>query len=157
VTTHVSCQISNFIFVLFIMSLELCRRLLSIYRGVRSGIAYFENTKTVCAVSRVASYEGEFRQSAEDMPVVVTVKAYPLHTYPNARLVHTKIQALGNSALLCPVYGCETEGGILFMATKPATTTLSEHIAQFQTCPIAANDFCSTLTKATLQLHTAGQ
>ena len=139
------------------MSLELCRRLLSIYRGVRSGIAYFEDTKTVCAVSRVASYEGEYRQSAEDMPVVVTVKAYPLHTYPNARLVHTKIQALGNSALLCPVYGCETEGGVLFMATKPSVTTLSEHITQFQTCPIAVKDFCSTVTKATLQLHAAGQ
>ena len=91
------------------------------------------------------------------MPVVVTVKAYPLHTYPDARLVHSKLQAMGNTAHLCPVYGCETEGGVLFMGTKPSTITLSEHIAQFQTCPIAANDFCTSLTKATLQLHTAGQ
>jgi hypothetical protein len=43
------------------------------------------------------------------------------------------------------------------MATKPSTTTLSEHIAQFQTSPIAAQEFCSALTKATIQLHTAGQ
>jgi hypothetical protein len=43
------------------------------------------------------------------------------------------------------------------MATKPDTNTLSQHIAQFQTCPIAAKDFCSSLTKATLQLHTTGQ
>ena len=139
------------------MSMELCRRMLSIYHGVRSGIAYFEDTKTVCSVTSVASYEGEHRQSAEEEPVIVMVKAYPLHTYPDARLVHSKIQAMGNTAHLCPVYGCETEGGVLFMATKPNTTTLSEHIAQFQTCPIAAREFCSTLTKATLQLHAAGQ
>jgi hypothetical protein len=139
------------------MSLELCRKLLSIYRGVRSGIAYFENTKTICPVTGITSYEGEYRRSAEDEPVIATVKAYPLHTYPDARLVHSKIQALGNTAYLCPVYNCETEGGVLFMATKPNTTTLSEHIAQFQTCPIAAQEFCSTLTKATLQLHAAGQ
>ena len=85
------------------------------------------------------------------------MKAYPLHIYPDARLVHSKIQALGNTAHLCPVYGCETEGGVLFMATKPSTTTLSEHIAQFQTCPVRGEDFCSTMTKATLQLHTAGE
>jgi hypothetical protein len=103
------------------------------------------------------SYEGEYRRSAEDMPVVTTVKVYPLHTYPDARLVHSKLQAIGDTAYLAPVYGCETEGGILFVGTKPSTTTLSDHISQFQTCPIAANDFCTSLTKATLQLHTAGQ
>jgi len=91
------------------------------------------------------------------MPVAATVKAYPLHTYPDARLVHSKLQAMGDTAYLAPVYGCETEGGILFMGTKPSTTTLSNHIVHFQTCPIAANDFCTSLTKATLQLHTAGQ
>ena len=103
------------------------------------------------------SYEGEYRRSAEDMPVVVTVKAYPLHTYPDARLVHSKLQAIGDTAYLAPVYGCETEGGILFVGTKPSTTTLSEHVTLYQTCPIAAQDFCSTVTNATLQLHTAGQ
>jgi hypothetical protein len=149
--------ISNFIIILLVLCLELLRRLLSIYRGVRSGIAYVEGTQTVCPLTGVASYEGEYRQSAEDKPVVSVVKAYPLHTYPDARLVHSKIQAQGNTTHLSPVYGCETEGGVLFMATKPATTTLSEHIAQFQTCPIAAKDFCSSLTKATLQLHTTGR
>jgi hypothetical protein len=147
--------VSNFIIVLLILSLEIFRRLVSIVRGVRSGIAYVEGTKTICALTGVASYEGEFRQSAEDKAVNATVKAYPLHIYPDARLVHSKIQALGNTALLCPVYGCETEGGVLFMATTISTTTLSEHIEQFHTCPISAKDFCSTVTNATLQLHTA--
>jgi hypothetical protein len=150
-------QISNFIIVLLILSLELLRRLLSLFRGVRSGMAYVEDTQTVCPVTGTASYEGEFRQSAEDKAVICMVKAYPLHTYPDARLVHSKIQALGNTSLLCSVYGCETEGGVLFMATKPDMTTLSEHLAQFQTCPIGAQEFCSSVTKATLQLHTAGQ
>ena len=91
------------------------------------------------------------------MPVVAMVKAYPLHTYPDARLVHSKLQAMGNTAHLAPVYGCETEGGVLFMATTPSMTTLSEHIAQFKTCPIGAQKFCSMATKAVLQLHTAGR
>jgi hypothetical protein len=150
-------QISNFIIVLLILSLELLRRLLSLFRGVRSGISYVEDTQTVCPVTEISSYEGEFRQSAEEKAVVCVVKAYPLHTHPDARLVHSKIQALGNTALLCPVYACETEGGVLFVATKPATTTLDEHLAQFQTCPVVAQEFCSALTKATLQLHTTGQ
>ena len=150
-------QISNFVIILLVLSLELLRRLLSIFRGVRSGIAYVQDTQTVCPVTGNASYEGEYRRSAEDMPVAATVKAYPLHTYPDARLVHSKLQAIGDTAYLAPVYGCETEGGILFMGTKPSTTTLSNHIVHFQTCPIAANDFCTSLTKATLQLHTAGQ
>jgi hypothetical protein len=150
-------QISNFIIVLLVLSLELLRRLLSIFRGVRLGIAYVQDTQTVCPLTDVASYEGEHRRSVEDEPVVATVKAYPLHTYPDARLVHSKLQAMGDTAYLSPVYGCETEGGILFMATKPSTTTLSEHIVQFRTCPIVANDFCISLTKATLQLHMAGQ
>jgi hypothetical protein len=150
-------QISNFIIVLLILSLELLRRLLSIFRGIRSGIAYIEDTLTVCSVTGVASYEGEYRLSAEEKADVCVVKAYPLHIYPDARLVHSKIQVLGNTALLCPVYGCEIEGGVLFVATKPDMTTLDEHLAQFQTCPVAAQEFCSALTKATLQLHTAGQ
>ena len=154
---HIIDQISNFIIVILTLSLELLRRLLSIYRGVRSGIAYVQDTQTVCPLTGVESYEGEYRQSAEDEPVVAIVKAYPLHTYPDARLVHSKLQALGSAAHLCPVYGCETEHGVLFMATKPSTVTLSEHIALYQTCPIAAQDFCSTVTNATLQLHTAGQ
>jgi hypothetical protein len=108
-------------------------------------------------VTGVTSYEGEYRPSVEDDPMVATVKVYPLHAYPDARLVHAKLKALGNTAHLCPVYDCETEGGILFMATKPGTSTLGEHIAQFQTSPIAAQEFCSALTKATIQLHTAGQ
>jgi hypothetical protein len=149
--------ISNFIIILLILSLELLRRLLSIYRGVRSGIAYVEDTKTICSVTGIASYEGEFRQSAEDKPVFAIVKAYSLHTYPDARLAHMKIHALGNTDNISPIYGFEVEGGLLYMATKPSTTTLSEHIEQFQTCPIAAKDFCSSLTKATIQLHAAGQ
>jgi hypothetical protein len=154
----------NGIIVLLVLCLELIRRALSVARGVRSGISYLKNTQTVCPLTGVESYEGEYRQSAEDEPVVAIVKAYPLHTYPDARLVHSKLQALGfgrrtggSAVHLCPVYGCEMEHGVLFMATKPSTTTLSKHIALYQTCPIAAQEFCSTVTNATLQLHTAGQ
>ena len=62
----------------------------------------------------------------------------------------SKLQAMGDTTLLCPVYGCETEGGVLF--TKPSATTLGEHNAQFQTCPVSAKEFCSAVTKATVQL-----
>jgi hypothetical protein len=148
--------IANFILVMLVLSLELVRRLLSLHRGVRSGIAYVQETRTACPVTGIESYDGEFRRSAEDKPVVATVTAYPLHTYPDALLVHAKLQALGNTEHLCPVHWCETEGGVLFVATPPSTTTLSEHLASFQTCPIAAQDFCSSMTKAVLRLHTAG-
>ena len=59
----------------------------------------------------------------------------------------SKLQAMGDTTLLCPVYGCETEGGVLF--TKPSATTLGEHNAQFQTCRVSAKEFCSAVTKAT--------
>ena len=89
VLIHAIDQIANFIIVILTLSLELLRRLLSIYRGVRSGIAYVEDTQTVCPATGVTSYEGEFRQSAEDKALVSMVKAYPLHTHPDVRLVHS--------------------------------------------------------------------
>ena len=93
----------------------------------------------------------------EEKPIICVVKAYPLHTYPDLRLVHAKVQDFGETEHLCPVYGCETEGGVLYVATTSRTSTLSQHILEFQTCPIAAQAFCSLMTKATLQLHTAGE
>ena len=41
--------------------------------------------------------------------MAATVKAYPLHTYPDARLVHMKVQALGHTDSICPVYGFEVD------------------------------------------------
>ena len=56
---HVIDQIANFIIVILTLSLELLRRLLSIYRGVRSGIAYIQDTQTVYPLTGGESYEGE--------------------------------------------------------------------------------------------------
>jgi hypothetical protein len=147
---------ANFIIVLLILCIELMRRLLSIYAGVRYGIAYVKNTEITCPLTGIMSYKGQYHKAGQD-EIFVAVKVFPIHKYTDAQLVHDKIQAMGSTSLLCPVYGCETERGLLFVAMKPGATTLSEHLAQFQTCPIAAKDFCSTMTKATLKLHMAGQ
>jgi hypothetical protein len=156
VTIYVGDQISNFVIILLVLGLELIRRLLSVYRGVRCGIAYVKDTEIVCPITGVKSYDGEFRLSVEDKPIDVTVKAFPLHIYPDARLAHSKVQALSNVENICTIYGLEVEAGVLVVAMKPTKTTLSEHIAEFQTCPILVQEFCSSLTKTLCNLHAAG-
>ena len=66
--------ISNFVIVLLVLCLELIRRVLSIYRGVRSGISYIENTGVTSVVTNVKSYHGQFRKSAEDEALGATVR-----------------------------------------------------------------------------------
>jgi serine/threonine protein kinase len=151
------CQkISNFIIILLVLSLELIRRLLSVYRGIRSGISYMKNTETTCPLTRVKSYEGEFRKSADDnAAVAVAVKAYPMNKYPDSRLVHTKVQDLGDMQHIGKIYGTEVEGGILFVATTPSQATLQSHIEKFHTCPTTGPDFCRALIHTLQVLHDA--
>jgi serine/threonine protein kinase len=145
--------VSNFIIVLLVLSLELIRRMLSFYSGIRSGIAFIQNTAMVCPLTSIQTYSGEFRRSAEDEPIEVDVKAYPLHTYPDARLVHAKVQALGNAPNICQIYQTEVEDGVLYAATPPLQATLGQHIDQFGTCPTTAPEFCSALITALERLH----
>ena len=43
----------------------------------------------------IKSYEGQFRQSDDTEAVSATVLTYPLHAYPDARLIHQRIMELG--------------------------------------------------------------
>jgi hypothetical protein len=147
--------VANFIIVLLILGLELIRRGLSVYRGARLGISFIKDTEAISATG-VKSYEGRFRQSTEDKPVVVTVKTYPLHTYPDSRVAHANVQSLGSTENICPIYGLEVEAGVLYVATKQSESWLSEHVAQFGTCPISAQEFCGSLTGCLANLHAAG-
>jgi hypothetical protein len=154
VLIHVLDQISNFVIVLLVLSLELFRRLLSLYRGVRSGISYIKKTEVVCPLTGIKSYEGEYRKSAEDeKAVAVTVKAYPMNKYPDSRLVHTKVQDLGDTPHIGKIYGTELEGGVLFVATMLPLSTLELHIQNFHTCPTTGQEFCSSLIESLTMLH----
>jgi hypothetical protein len=148
-------QISNFIIILLVLSLELIRRLLSVYRGVRSGISYIKNTETGCPLTGVKSYEGEFRKSADEKAVAVTVKAFPMNKYLDSRLVHAKVQELGEMPHIGKIYGTEVEGGVLFVATVPPQATLASHIENFHTCPAIGEDFCRALIQSLEVLHGA--
>jgi hypothetical protein len=136
-----------------VLSLELIRRVLSVYRGVRSGISYIKNTETVCPLTRIKSYEGEFRKSADEKTIAVAIKAFPMNKYPDSRLVHTKIQELGEMPHIGKIYGTEVEGGVLFVATAPPQATLASHIEKFHTCPTTGEDFCSALIHSLEVLH----
>ena len=140
---------------MLVLSLELIRRLLSVYRGVRSGISYIKNTETVCPLTGVKSYEGEFRKSADEKAITVAVKAFPMNKYPDSRLVHTKVQELGEMPHIGKIYGTEVEGGVLFVATVPPQATLASHIEKFHTCPATGEDFCSALIQSLEVLHGA--
>jgi hypothetical protein len=149
-------QISNFVIILLVLSLELIRRLLSVYRGVRSGISYIKNTEAACPLTGIKSYEGEFCQSPEDNTAIpVSVKAYPMNKYPESRLVHTKVQGLGEMLHIGKIYGTEMEGGVLFVATVPSQATLASHIENFHTCPTTGQDFCRVMIESLGVLHGA--
>jgi tRNA A-37 threonylcarbamoyl transferase component Bud32 len=142
----------NVVVIIFILLLELIRRVLSVVRGVRSGISYMKSTETMSS-SGMKSYEGEFRLSAGDIVHSVAVLVYPIHTYPNARSVHSKLVTLGEAEHLCQVYAFEVERGLLYVATPTHTTTLHEHTAKFQTCPMAVQDFARSVIEGLHQLH----
>ena len=145
--------ISNFLIVLIIGCLELIRRLVSVFRGVRSGISYVPNTKVVCSVSGNKSYDGEFRSSAEDKPVVATVYAYPSHIFPDARVVHSRIAEMGKTAHIQQIFSTQVEKGVLYVAAKSYGSTLSGHVEIFQTCPISAEEFCKAIISGVATLH----
>ena len=145
--------ISNFIIVLLVLSLELIRRVLSIYRGVRSGISYIENTGVTSAVSNTKSFDGQFRKSAEDESLPATVLMYPSSEYPDARVIHNKLVEMGITANLCQLYGAEVEQGILHVAAKTYSSTLHAHLLSFETCPVEVTEFCRTLITGLTTLH----
>jgi hypothetical protein len=145
----------NIVIVLMVLFLELIRRALSVVRGVRSGISYMKGTEMASA-SGMKSYEGEFRLSAEDAVRSVAVLTYPMHAYPDARAVHSKLVTLGETDHLCQIYAVEAERGLLYVATPPRTTTLDEHTARFQTCPMAIQDFARSVIEGLHQLHGMG-
>jgi hypothetical protein len=147
--------IVNVVIVLLVLCLELIRRALSVVRGVRSGIAYMKSTETTSS-SGIKSYEGEFRLSAEDAARNVAVLTYPIHAYPDARFVHSKLVTLGETEHLCQVHALEVERGLLYVATPPCATTLLEHTAKFQTCPMAVKDFARSVIEGLHQLHSLG-
>jgi hypothetical protein len=142
----------NVIVVLLVLSLELIRRALNFARGIRSGISYMKSTETI-ASSGIKSYDGDFRLSAADAVVPVTVTTYSMHAYPDARSVYSKLLALGETEHLRQVYAFEVERGTLYAAMPPHTTTLAEHITKFQTCPMAVQDFASAIIEGLDQLH----
>ena len=144
--------IVNGIIVLLVLCLELIRRALSVVRGVRSGISYLKNTETV-SPSGVKAFDGEFRQSPQDLPLIVSVKTYPLHAYPNSRAVYGKLVALGETENICQIHGIEVERGVLYVAAKPYASNLLGHIGTFQTCPMATHDFCRAVIEGLAQLH----
>jgi serine/threonine protein kinase len=114
-----------------------------------------KSTETILS-SGAKSYEGEFRLSAEDTVRSVTVLTYPTHTYPDARLVHSKLVTLGETQHLCQVYALEVERGLLYAATPPRTMTLGEHTSKFQTCPMSVQDFARGMIEGLDQLHGMG-
>jgi tRNA A-37 threonylcarbamoyl transferase component Bud32 len=148
-------MVVNVVVVLLVLFLELIRRALSVARGVRSGISYMKSTEAVCSPG-IKSYEGEFRLSAEDAVRSVAVLTYPIHAHPDARSVHSKLVTLGETENLCQVHALEVERGLLYVATPPRTTTLREHTAKFQTCPMAVQDFASSMLQGLGQLHGMG-
>ena len=147
--------IVNVVIVLLVLCLELIRRALSVVRGVRSGISYLKSTEAVSSLG-VKSYEGEFRLSAEDAVRSVVVTQYQIHAYPEVRSVYSKLVTLGETEHLCQVHALEVERGLLYIATPPRTTTLLEHTAKFQTCPMAVQDFARSVIEGLHQLHGLG-
>jgi hypothetical protein len=142
----------NGIIVLLVLCLELIRRALSVVRGVRSGISYLKNTETV-SPSGMKAFDGEFRQSPQDAVVSANVETYPLHAYPNSRSVYGKLVALGDTENICQIHGIEVERGVLYVAAKPYASNLLEHVAAFQTCTMATQDFCRAVIEGLAQLH----
>jgi serine/threonine protein kinase len=68
-------------------------------------------------------------------------------------LVYGKLVALGNTENISHIHGIEVERGVLYVAAKPYTSNLLEHIDAFQTCPMATQDFCRAMIEGLAQLH----
>jgi hypothetical protein len=143
---------ANFIIVLLILSIELMRRLLSIYAGVRHGIAYVKNTETVCPLTGIVTYEGHYHKAGQEQ-ISVAVNVFPLHKYTDAQLVHSKIQDMGIQPHISQIHGSEVERGHLYVATQPLQSTLDDHLKEYHTCPISATELCTSLIQGVKAVH----